>query len=103
MDARSGIDIRVIVFERSEDQLIRVVVEELRALIEESGVVFVAFDDELFAAAKPVAAVAEIGSHAADEKIGSPPGDLKDPRKHGRRGRLTVRAGDNDRCVAGDK
>jgi hypothetical protein len=62
-----GIDIRVVVFEVVEDRGKRPVVHELRALVEERGVVLVRFDDEERVAAEPRARV-EIGGHAADEK-----------------------------------
>ena len=67
----------MIVFERSENQLVRMVVEEFGAAIEKCGLVFVALDDELFTAAESVAAIVEIWDYATDEKIGPAPGDLE--------------------------
>ncbi len=40
-------NIRVIEFEVVEDRDLRAVVDELRALVEERGVVFVRFNDEI--------------------------------------------------------
>ena len=103
MEARSGIDVGVIVFERSEDQLVRMVVQEFRAAVEEGGFVLVAFDDEFFPAAEAVAAFAEIRSDAADQEIRLASGDVKNPGEHGRGGGFAMRAGDDDRGVAGNE
>ena len=92
-----GINIRVIEFERSENQFVRMVVQKFRPVIEECGIVFVAFDDEFFAAAEPVAAIAKIRGHAANQKIGTPPGDLKNPGEHRGGGGFAVGARDDDR------
>ena len=97
------VDVGVVVFERGEDQLVRMIVEKFRAAIEEGGLVFVALDDELFPAAETVAAVAEIWGDAADQKIGLAPGDVKNPREHGGGGGFAVRSGNHDRGVARDE
>ena len=86
--SKIGIDVCVVVFERGDDQFVGMVVQELRGLVEECGVVFVAFDDELFPAAEAIAAVAEIRGDAADQEIRPPAGDLENPGEHGGGGGL---------------
>ncbi len=98
-----GVDICMVVFERRENQFVRMIVQKFRATIEERSLVLVAFDDELFPAPESVTAIVEVGDHAAYEEIGPPSGNVKDPRKHGGGGRLSVRAGDDNRSMARDK
>src|SRR5580700_8995067 len=98
-----GKDVRMVKFERREDELVGMVVEEFRRLVEEGGVIFVSFDDELVPATKAVAAVAEIGDDPANQKIGTTASDVENPGEHGRSGRLAVCAGHDDRCVAGNE
>ena len=94
-----GINVRVIVFERREDQFVGMIVQEFRSAVEERGFVFVAFDDEFLAAAEAVAAIAEIRSDAADQEIRLAPRYLKNPGEHRGGGGFSVRAGDDDRGV----
>src|SRR5713226_4308747 len=79
------------------------IVEKFGATIKESRLVFVAFDDELFAAAKPVAAIVEIRDHAADQKIRTPRRNVENPGEHRSGGRLAMRARDDNRSVAADE
>ncbi len=93
------INIGVVEFQRGQNQFVGVVVQKLRPVIEERGLILVAFDDEFFAAAQAVAAFAEIRRHAANQKIRAPSGDVKNPREHGRGRGLAVRSGHHDRGV----
>src|SRR5690606_9437789 len=89
------INIRVVVLDIRDRERSRPVVHELRALIEERGVVFVGFDDEILRAAEP-RGNSEIRRNAADEKTGLEPRIIEDPRKHARRRRLAVRPRDGE-------
>ena len=93
------INIGVVEFQRGQNQFVGVVVQKLRPAIEERSLILVAFDDEFFAAAQAVAAFAEIRRHAANQKIRAPPGDMKNPREHGRGRGLAVGSGHHDRSV----
>ena len=62
-----GVDIGVIELNVREDQRVRKVVQKLRALVEEGGVVFVAFNDE-GARGTQLKAGAEVLRNAADEE-----------------------------------
>ena len=62
-----GINIGVVEFDVREDQRVRKVVQKLGALVEEGGVVLVAFDDEGARGAQ-LKAGAEVFCHAADEE-----------------------------------
>src|SRR5262249_49646899 len=97
-----GIDVGVVKFDGGDDQLVRAVVQELRPLVEESGVVFVAFDDKFLASPQAVVAT-EILSLTADQKIRPPPRVLENPCQQRRRRCLAMRAGDDKRSVAGKK
>src|ERR1700722_447858 len=79
------------------------VVEKFRAAIEKRSFVFVAFDDELFSAAEPVAAIVEIRDYATDKEIRPAPGDMENPGEHGGGGSLAVRSCNDDRGMAADK
>ncbi len=68
------------------------VVNELRALVEERGVVFVCLDDEEWVAAQ-ARTRAEVRRHTTNEKTGIETGGLQQPRKDGGRCRLAMRAG----------
>ena len=72
-------DVDVIELDRREDRGVRAVVEELRALVEERGVVLVALDDEVLALAE-LLALAERDRHAADEQRRIAAGLLEDVR-----------------------
>ena len=63
------VDVGVIELDGGEDDGVGKVVQELRSLVEEGGVVLVAFEDEVLALAE-VKAGAEIFGDAADEEGG---------------------------------
>ena len=90
-----------------EDERVGKVVQELRAFVEEGGVVLVAFDDEGARGAQ-LKAGAEVFRDAADEEGWLERGilargDLVDPRQHAGGGGFAVRAGDDERLAAGEK
>ena len=94
-----GEDVGVVELEVVEDRGARPVVDELRALVEERGVVLVGLDHEERAVAEP-RRHAEVQRHAADQEAGLEPGVLEDPGEHRRRRRLAVRAGDGEHPAA---
>ena len=61
------VDVGVIEFDRGQNDGVGKIVQELRALVEEGGVVFVAFEDEMLAVAE-MKARAEILRDAADQE-----------------------------------
>ena len=71
------------------------VVDELRALVEKRGVVFVALDHEMLRVVQ-ARALAEILRDAADHVGGIEPGALQDPGEQRGRRRFSVRAGDDE-------
>ena len=102
-----GVDVGVIELDVGEDERVRKVVEELRALVEEGGVVLVAFDDEGARGAQ-LKAGAEVFRDAADEerrlKRGIfARGDLVDPGQHAGGGGFAVGSGDDERRAAGEE
>ena len=90
-----GEDVGVVEFEIVEYRGARPVVDELGALVEKGGVVFVGLDDEERAVGEP-RGNAEIERHAADQEPRIQPGMIENPREHRRRRRLAVRAGDRE-------
>ena len=88
-----GIDVRVVVLEVVQDRRARPVVDELRALVEEGGVVLVGLDHEVLALTEPGTRI-EVLRHAADQEPRREPGVLEDEGQHARGGRLAVRARD---------
>src|SRR5207244_9811223 len=78
---------------RSEDNGVRKIVQELRALIEERCVVLVAFKDEVFAVAQ-LEAAAEILGDPADQKRRMLFGMLENPGEHRCRRRFAMGYGD---------
>ncbi len=102
-----GVDVGVIELDVGEDERVGKVVEELWALVEEGGVVFVAFDDEGARGAE-LKAGAEVLRYATDEegrlerRIFARR-DLINPREHAGGGGLAVGAGDDERFAAGEK
>ena len=101
LDGRDiGKDVRVVEFEVVQDRDRRLVVHELRALVEERRVVFVGLDHELAAGAH-ARGHAEVLRHAADQEARRAAGVFEQPGEdRGRRG-LAVRAGDGERFAAG--
>ena len=72
------------------------VVDELRPLVEEGGVVLVALDHEVPAARQPVAAP-EVHRHAADQERRVEPGPVQQEGEQARGRRLAVRPRDHER------
>ena len=91
-------DVGMVEFEVVQHQGARAVVHELRAFVEECGVVLVGLDDER--PAWPIAAGAgagvEVERHAGDEESGVQAGGVEDHREHRGGGGLAVGAGDRD-------
>ena len=84
------------------DRDLRQVMDELAALVEKGGVVFVALDDEPFAVGE-ARALAEIIRNAADQVARVEAVVLENPRQQrGRRG-LAVGAGDDQRTLAANE
>ena len=102
MASRFGEDVRVVELEVVDDGDLRQVVDELAALVEERGVVFVALDDEPLAVGEP-RALAEVVRDAADEEARIQPVVLEHPRQQRRRGGLAVRAGNDERAFAANE
>src|SRR5207302_4758481 len=75
----------------SKNQRIRKVVQKLRTLIEECGVILVAFQNKVLAIAEPKTA-AEIFRDAADQKRRLKTSGFEDPSQHRSRGRLAMRS-----------
>src|SRR5215469_16898164 len=98
------VDVGVVELNVSEDQRVREVVQELRTLVEEGGVVLVALDDEGPRGAE-LKAGSEVLSYAADEEgrlerdivMRS---DLVDPREHACCCCFAMRAGNHERFAA---
>src|SRR5687768_12679652 len=82
-----GIDIRVIVLEVVDDSRAGTVVNELGALIEECGVVFVSLDHEMRAATQARCDI-EVARHAADQESGIESRIFEQPSQNAGRGRL---------------
>ena len=102
-----GVDVGVVELDVGEDERVGKVVQELRTLVEEGGVVFVAFDDEGARGAQ-LKAGAEVFCNAADEERRLKRrcfarGRLVDPRQHAGGGGFAVRSGDDERLAAGEK
>src|SRR5664279_363192 len=83
------VNIGVIKFDSGKNERLWKVVQELWSLIEERGVVLVAFDDEI-RTVRHGEAGPEILSDTADEEGGIAAGGVKDPREHRRRGSFAV-------------
>ena len=84
-------DIRVIEFQIVENRDIRTVVNELRTLVEERGIVLVRFHDERRTGLAKTRRASEIAQYAADEKTGFETRGFQYPGQHARRGGLAVR------------
>jgi len=93
LDGREiGEDVRVIELEIVQDCHSRAVMDELRALVEEGGVVLVGLDHEQVAAAQP-RRHPEVGRHAADQETRGQSGVLEQPGEHRSGGGLAMGAG----------
>src|ERR1019366_5190619 len=87
-----GVNIGVIKFQRGDDEFVGMIVEKFRAFVEKRGVVFVAFQNELAAAAQTIT-FSKILRQAANQEIRAASGDVQNPRKHRSGGGFSVRAG----------
>src|SRR5207237_7944292 len=85
--------IGVIEFDRCEDHHVGKVVQKFRTFIEESGVVLVAYDDEVLAVVLDGEAAAKIFRNAANQERRRLAREVKYPGEHGSRGGFAVRAG----------
>src|SRR5438067_1939214 len=96
------VNVCMVEFDIVDDGDLRQVMHELRAFVEVSRVVLVAFDDEVIAAGD-AKANAEILHHAADEERRIQSSMIDYPRgQTGRRG-LSVRAGDDQRSPSANE
>src|SRR5260370_25755291 len=93
------IDIRVVEFDRSKNQGIRKVVQKLWTLIEECGVILVAFENKVLAFAQPKTP-AEIFRDTTDEERRPKASGLEDPSQHRSRSRLAMRSGYDENLFA---
>ena len=84
----------MIEFDRGQNHRVGKIVQELRTLIEERGVVFVAFQNEVPALPETETA-AKVLCNSADEKRGLESGGFEDPCQHRRGGRFAVRSGND--------
>src|SRR5216684_9409356 len=93
-----GIDVRVIVFERSNDQIVWMIMKELWPPIPERRLILVAFENEFRAATQSVT-LPKILRHAPHKKVRLLPCRFENPCQH-RRGRgLSVGPADDDRVL----
>src|SRR5690242_6739449 len=76
----------------------RQVMKEFRPLVEKSGVVLIAFNNEV-RTIRNLEALSKVFRDAADKKGRLPTRDFEDPCKHRSRRRLSVRAGDHNRIL----
>ena len=93
------VDIGMIELDGGEDDRVGKVMQELRSLVEESGVVLVAFQNEMFSLSE-MKAGAKVFCDSADQKRWLHACGMKDPRQHGGGGGLAVRAGDDQHFPA---
>ena len=95
-----GVDIRMVELDVVDDGDVGQILQELRGLVEERAVVFVALDDEVAPLPHAVARamVAEIPGDAADEHARVDAGMRQHPAGQRRRRGLAVRAGQHDRA-----
>src|SRR5579872_6754937 len=93
------VDVGVIELDRSENDGIGEIMQELRSLVEECGVVFVALEDEVVAIAE-VKAGTEILGNASDQERRIEASGMENPGKHGGRGGLAMGSGDHQHFFA---
>src|SRR5260370_5570038 len=96
------IDVGVIVFERSNDQVIGMIVKKFGSPVPKGRLILVAFKDELLPAAEPIT-LSEVLRHAPHQKIRALGRGLKNPGQHGRRSRFSMCSADNDGMPLGKK
>ncbi len=103
-----GVDVGVVELDVSEDGDVGKVVEELGPLVEEGGVVLVAFEDEGARALVDAEAGAEVFGDASDEEgrrereMGAA-GDFVDPGEHAGGGGLAVGSADDETLAVGEE
>src|SRR5690606_13634432 len=81
------------------DRHLRLVVDELAALVEKRGVVLVALDDEPLTLGEP-RAFSKVLRDPADQEAWLPPAVLENPGQQRRGRRLAMRARDHERAPA---
>jgi len=89
-------DVGVVELQIVEHRDVRRVVDEFAALVEKRAVVLVALDHERIVEHAEVVAHRRIDGHAADQKTGIAPRGAQQVRGERGRGRLSVRAADDD-------
>ena len=89
------INVRVVELDVVHDDAFREVVEELRTLVEEGGVILVALEDVEFRVGE-MRAVTEVFRQPADHVAGIAARVFEDPREHRGGGGLAVGAGDHE-------
>ena len=96
-------NVRMVELKVIENQRTRAVVNELRALIEESAVVFIGFNHEERAVAKARGHL-KVARYAADDKARLVAAGFKDPGRHSGSGGFTMRPGNRQHpAIAQDK
>src|SRR6185312_2569778 len=94
--------VRMIELDRSQNYSIGKIVQELRAFVEERGIVLVAFKNEILAISQ-VKAAAKIFRNSANQKGRMRSRVFKNPGEHGRRRSLAVGAGYDQYFFAAQK
>src|SRR5258708_2479517 len=97
-----GIDVGVIVFERRDDEIVGMVMEEFRSAIPEICFVLVSFENHFDSLSETVT-FAEVVSDATDEESRLLACGLENPGEHRRGGGFSMRAADNDGMFTGKK
>src|SRR5580704_578403 len=75
------VNICVIKFDRSQNDGVGKIMQKLWALVEESGVILIAFEDEVFALSQ-LKAAAKVFRDAANQERRLQAGSMKNPRQH---------------------
>src|SRR5262249_34538403 len=97
-----AIDIRVVEFNRRNDQIVWMVVKKFRPAIPESRFVFVTFKNH-FAAIAEAVAPAKILCHTTDQKCRLFARHMKYPREHRRSRRFSVSSAHDNRMLSRQK
>src|SRR5205823_5120619 len=92
------IDVGMVEFHVRQQERCRHVMQKLRSLVEECGVVLIAFNDEVLALIDREAAGKVLGN-APDQKRWIQTSDLKDPCQHGSCGGLAVSSSNHNRLA----
>src|SRR5229473_1439981 len=83
------INVRVVVFERGDDQIIGMVVKEFGPAVPERRFILVTLKNELFPAAKPIT-LSKVFRHAPHQKIRALARGMENPSQHCRRRGFSV-------------